>query len=64
MNRLVLIGNGFDLAHNLKTRYSDFMLGLFKFELMDAENKPRRPVKNSVKDATDIKYKVITVYKT
>lgn len=26
MNRLVLIGNGFDLAHGLKTRYSDFIL--------------------------------------
>jgi len=25
MNRLILIGNGFDLAHKLKTRYSDFL---------------------------------------
>ena len=25
MNRLVLIGNGFDLAHGLKTRYEDFL---------------------------------------
>jgi hypothetical protein len=25
VNKLVLIGNGFDLAHNLKTRYSDFL---------------------------------------
>ena len=25
MNRLVLIGNGFDLAHGLKTKYEDFM---------------------------------------
>ena len=25
MNRLVLIGNGFDLAHDLKTRYEDFI---------------------------------------
>lgn len=25
MNRLVLIGNGFDLAHSLKTRYEDFI---------------------------------------
>lgn len=24
MNRLVLIGNGFDLAHGLKTSYKDF----------------------------------------
>ena len=26
MNRLVLIGNGFDLAHGLKTSYADFIL--------------------------------------
>lgn len=25
-NKLVIIGNGFDLAHGLKTRYSDFLL--------------------------------------
>jgi len=25
MNRIVLIGNGFDLAHGLKTRYEDFL---------------------------------------
>jgi len=25
MNRLILIGNGFDLAHNMKTKYSDFI---------------------------------------
>lgn len=24
-NKLVIIGNGFDLAHGLKTRYSDFL---------------------------------------
>ena len=28
MNRLVLIGNGFDLAHGLKTSYKDFILVL------------------------------------
>jgi hypothetical protein len=26
MNKLILIGNGFDLAHGLKTRYSDFLV--------------------------------------
>jgi len=26
MNKLVIIGNGFDLAHGMKTRYSDFLL--------------------------------------
>lgn len=25
MNRFVLIGNGFDLAHGLKTSYADFV---------------------------------------
>jgi hypothetical protein len=30
MNRLIIIGNGFDLAHGLKTRYSDFMLDYVK----------------------------------
>lgn len=25
MNRVVLIGNGFDLAHGLPTRYEDFI---------------------------------------
>ena len=26
MNKLILIGNGFDLAHGLKTKYSDFLV--------------------------------------
>lgn len=30
MNKLVIIGNGFDLAHGLKTRYSDFLLWYLK----------------------------------
>ncbi len=25
-NKLVIIGNGFDLAHRFKTSYNDFML--------------------------------------
>lgn len=30
MNRLVILGNGFDLAHGLPTRYKDFMLHYLK----------------------------------
>lgn len=30
MNRIVIVGNGFDLAHGLPTRYEDFMLDLIK----------------------------------
>lgn len=41
MNRLVLIGNGFDLAHGLKTGYNDFILWYLKKHLSEAyDNKP------------------------
>ena len=30
MNRLILIGNGFDLAHGFKTSYADFIFDYFK----------------------------------
>jgi len=33
MNRLELIGNGFDLAHGLKTSYSHFIENLFLGEM-------------------------------
>ena len=33
INRLVLIGNGFDLSHGLKTSYSDFIFAYFKIAL-------------------------------
>lgn len=38
MNRIILVGNGFDLAHGLKTRYEDFINWYFdqlKKELVD-----------------------------
>ena len=34
MNRLVLIGNGFDLAHGLKTRYEDFINWYWKQRIL------------------------------
>lgn len=33
MNKLIIIGNGFDLAHGYATRYTDFILWLVKDEL-------------------------------
>lgn len=39
MNKLFLIGNGFDLAHGLKTRYSDFINWLLKEKIREALNK-------------------------
>jgi hypothetical protein len=29
MNRLIIIGNGFDLAHGIKASYKDFILNYF-----------------------------------
>lgn len=40
MNRLVIVGNGFDLAHGLKTRYEDFLLDLFKKALQESATTP------------------------
>jgi hypothetical protein len=36
MNRLIIIGNGFDLAHGLKTSYNDFMLSLVSAAFVNA----------------------------
>ena len=37
MNRLILIGNGFDLAHGLKTGYNDFIIWYLKKCFKSAE---------------------------
>ena len=39
MNKLVLIGNGFDLAHGLKTRYNDFIFWYFNNALRNLVEK-------------------------
>lgn len=46
MNRIVLIGNGFDLAHGLKTRYEDFINWYW-------ENWGRKLLSSSKKSETD-----------
>ncbi len=38
MNRLVIIGNGFDLAHQMKTSYYDFLLSYIKESFLTAIN--------------------------
>ena len=41
MNRIILIGNGFDLAHGLPTSYADFIRGYYiiqKLRLLEGEN--------------------------
>jgi len=39
MNRLVIVGNGFDLAHGLKTSYADFMFDYLKTAILAATEK-------------------------
>ena len=36
MNRLVIVGNGFDLAHGLKTGYEHFLVSYFKKSILEA----------------------------
>lgn len=47
MNRLIIIGNGFDLAHNLKTRYSDFIDFLWKKEAEKIYQNLDKPIYDS-----------------
>jgi len=38
INRIILIGNGFDLAHGLKTSYKDFITAFWREELRKTNN--------------------------
>ncbi|MFN8297441.1 MAG: AbiH family protein [Chitinophagales bacterium] len=46
MNRLILIGNGFDLAHGLKTSYHDFILDYLKKSIQTALMIERKYIDN------------------
>ena len=46
MNRIILVGNGFDLAHGLKSSYKDFVLDLILQKIKIAV---REGVKNNFK---------------
>ncbi len=50
MNRLIIIGNGFDLAHGLKTRYSDFMLDYLKRFILDIKDGKAHNTQTIIKD--------------
>lgn len=39
MNRIILIGNGFDLAHGMKTRYTDFISDYWNNVIMEVKKK-------------------------
>ena len=38
MNRIIIIGNGFDLAHGLKTRYENFINWYWEKKILDLRN--------------------------
>ena len=50
MNRLILVGNGFDLAHNLPTKYSDFIFHYLKSCFEKAKN--NTPYKDEILEIT------------
>jgi hypothetical protein len=53
MNRLILLGNGFDLSHDLKTSFKDFILDFLKKELIKAT---REPINNPLFEIETILY--------
>jgi hypothetical protein len=46
MNRLILIGNGFDLAHGLKTSYADFILWYCENRIQESLSSDSEEVKD------------------
>nr|WP_081927679.1 AbiH family protein [Nonlabens ulvanivorans] len=48
MNRIVLIGNGFDLAHGMKTSYNDFIEYLWEDILTEVKSSGTLSVDNDL----------------
>ena len=46
MNRVIIIGNGFDVAHRLPTRYEDFLAWYFKKGIKESQEKIGEPIEN------------------
>ena len=42
MNRIILIGNGFDLAHNIKSSYSNFIEDFWENTIIELKQQPQR----------------------
>ena len=54
MNRIVLIGNGFDLAHNLPTKYEDFINWYWEQRIVGLQNEHNNISKDAI---TNLKIK-------
>lgn len=48
MNRLILVGNGFDLAHSLKTSYGNFIENFWKNELLPLSKNYLSKLENNI----------------
>ncbi len=53
MNKLIIIGNGFDLAHGLKTKYSDLIRSFWDFFFSTADELHSNMYKNRMITVTD-----------
>ena len=56
MNRLIVIGNGFDLAHGLKTSYHEFILLYLK-------DNCRKALEDGIKSTTNQSYRRVYHHK-
>ena len=63
MKRLIVVGNGFDLAHNLPTSYADFMRYL-KIYKKNYENRPFFPRNKKSDFVAEIEEKNYKLYET
>lgn len=62
MNRIILVGNGFDLAHGLKTSYKDFLLDFYKLKLNEAIANGIKTKRSSHKTGYFYEDSLITIY--
>lgn len=65
MNRIILIGNGFDLAHGLKTRYEDFIDWYWDYRVNGFVNESKNISKDvlcSIEDLTNQPWHVSAYY--
>lgn len=62
MNRIVLIGNGFDLAHRLPTRYRDFIKWYWEQVIYQLQTKDIHTFKNEVCSLTCKKFSTWDLY--
>ncbi len=56
MNRIILIGNGFDLAHGLKTSYANFIDWYWEKKILDLRNEKGKVLDDGLTKFELLKY--------